>query len=213
MQKVIREISVKTKARGFTRMAVALSIALAWLPLARATAPDTKCPDGKTADGLERAGNSKHCVVIRKFEPAGASARVLVVFLHADNGGSMALPVDSSGTAFNLSQQLKATTIALQRPGYRSELGLSDGTTSAQDDDYTPGNVELLAAALDRLRALNPGKKVLLIGHAGGAAMAALLSSRFPASADAYLLAACPCDVAKWRQWRNASASKVTGWK
>jgi pimeloyl-ACP methyl ester carboxylesterase len=211
MQKVIREISVKTKARGFTRMAVALTIALAWLPLARAAAPDIKCPDGKMADGIERAGSSRYCVVIRKFEPAGASARVLLVFLHGDHGGSVELPVDS-GTAFNLSQQLKATTIAVQRPGYRSHLGMSDGTTSAQDDDYTPGNVEILAAALDRLRTLNPGKKILLIGYSGGAAMAALLAGRFPASADAYLLAACPCDVPQWRQWRNALLGQAAHW-
>ena len=215
IQKIIRHIAAKIKANGFTRVAAALSIALtlmlAWLPLARAAAPDIKCPDGKMADGIERAGSSQYCVVIRKFEPAGASARVLLVFLHGDHGGSVELPVDS-GTAFNLSQQLKATTIALQRPGYRSHFGVSDGTTSAQDDDYTPGNVEILAAALDLLRTLNPGKKILLIGYSGGAAMTALLAGRFPASADAYLLAACPCDVPQWRQWRNTLLGQAAHW-
>jgi len=67
-----------------------------------------------------------------------------------------------------------------------------------------------------RLRVLNSSKKILLIGHSGGAAMTALLASRFPASADAYLLATCPCDVPQWqqwRQWRNASAGKTERWR
>jgi hypothetical protein len=42
--------------------------------------------------------------------------------------------------------------------------------------------------------------------------MAALLASRFPGSADAYLLAGCPCDVPAWRQWRGNSAGKAGAW-
>lgn len=199
------------KVHSVTRMAAALASAVIGLPLACAAAPDIKCPDGRMADGMERAGSSKHCVVIRKFEPTEASDRVLVVFLHGDNRGNVELPADR-GTAFSLSQQLKSTTIALQRPGYHSELGVSDGYASAHDDDYTPGNVDILAAALDRLRTLNPGKKILLVGYSGGSAMTALLAGRFPASADAYLLAGCPCDVPQWRQWRNASTGKTANW-
>lgn len=209
MHKLLRQIVPSIKAHRVIRVAAALAVT--WLPLACAAAPDIKCPDGRMADGMERTGSSKHCVVIRKFEPVEASARVLVVFLHGDSRGSVELPADR-GTAFNLSQQLKTTTIALQRPGYRSDLGVSDGYTSAQDDDYTPGNVDILAAALDRLRMFNPGKKILLLGYSGGSAMTALLASRFPASADAYLLAGCPCDVQQWRQWRNASAGRTGNW-
>ena len=169
------------------------------------------CPDGRVADGIVRAGNGQHCVVVQTFAPAAAQSRVLAVFLHGDSHGLLEMPVDS-GTAFNLSQQLNIPTLALQRPGYRSRLGVSDGVSGAQEDDYTPGNLAILAAALAQLRTLNPGKKMLLIGHAGGAAMAALLASRFPASADAYLLAACPCDVPQWRQWRQTSAGSAASW-
>ena len=169
------------------------------------------CPDGRVADGIVRAGNRQHCVVVQTFAPAAAQSRVLAVFLHGDSHGLLEMPVDS-GTAFNLSRQLNITTLVLQRPGYRSRLGVSDGVSSAQEDDYTPGNLAILAAALAQLRTLNPGKKILLIGHAGGAAMAALLASRFPASADAYLLAACPCDVPQWRQWRQTSVGSAGNW-
>jgi predicted esterase len=156
------------------------------------------------SDGVQRAGSRQHCLVIRRFEPpAGSAARapVLVAFLHGDSGGNVELLADS-GAAFSLAQQLNLSAIALQRPGYRSSLGLSDGL--AGNDDYTAGNVMIVAAALDRLRTL-AGKKIVLVGHAGGAAMAALVASRFPASADAFLLVACPCDVPQWQQWRSAS--------
>jgi pimeloyl-ACP methyl ester carboxylesterase len=179
-----------------------------------AFAQSAKCPDGKPADGIERAGDARHCLVIRTLQLGQTSRitpKVLVVFLHGDNGGRIELRADS-GTAAVLAEKLQAVTIAMQRPGYRSDLGTSDGETGAGDDDYTPQNVDITASALGNLRSLNPGKKILLIGHSGGAAMAALLASRFPGSADAYLLAACPCDVPAWRQWRGSSAGKSGVW-
>jgi pimeloyl-ACP methyl ester carboxylesterase len=187
---------------------------LAGLPWA-ALAQQATCPDGKKADGVERAGDSRHCLVIRTLAPAQASARiapkVLVVFLHGDNGGRTELKADS-GPAALLAEKIQAVTIAMQRPGYRSALGSSDGQSGPGDDDYTPQNVGIVAAALGNLRSLNPGKKILLVGHSGGAAMAALIAGRFPGSADAYLLAACPCDVPAWRQWRGSSAGKASAW-
>lgn len=177
-------------------------------------AQSAKCPDGKPADGIERAGEARHCLVIRTLQPGQTSRitpKVLVIFLHGDNGGRIELRADS-GTAAVLAEKLQAVTIAMQRPGYRSDLGTSDGETGAGDDDYTPQNVDIIASALGNLRSLNPGKKILLIGHSGGAAMAALLASRFPGSADAYLLAACPCDVPAWRQWRGSAAGKSGVW-
>lgn len=195
--------------RGALRAWAVLALMLSGL--AQAAVSPVVCPDGRAADGIVRAGNGQHCVVVQIFAPAAAQSRVLAVFLHGDSHGLVEMPVDS-GTALALSQQLNITTLTLQRPGYRSRLGVLDGAASAQDDDYTPGNLAILAAALAQLRTLNPGKKILLIGHAGGAAMAALLASRFPGSADAYLLAACPCDVPKWRQWRQTSAGSAGSW-
>jgi pimeloyl-ACP methyl ester carboxylesterase len=179
-----------------------------------ASAQPARCPDGKLADGIERAGDTRQCLVIRKVGPSETSRitlKVLVVFLHGDNGGRIELKADS-GTAAMLAEKIQAVTIAMQRPGYRSDFGTSEGQSGPGDDDYTPRNAEIIAAALGNLRSLNPGKKILLIGHSGGAAMAALLASRFPGSADAYLLAACPCDVPAWRQWRSNSAGKTGAW-
>jgi hypothetical protein len=66
---------------------------------------------------------------------------VLVVFLHGDNGGRTELKADS-GTAAMLAEKLQAVTIAVQRPGYRSDLGTSDGQSGPGDDDYTSQNVK-----------------------------------------------------------------------
>lgn len=200
LPKINLSATAALKTHRNLHVAGVLILALFWLTIAQAVVSDIQCADGK----------SQHCVAIRKFEPVttGGNAKVLVVFLQGDIRN---LPAES-GTAFNLSQQLRSSTISLQLASYRSDEGIADatgGNASAHDDDYTPGNVATLASALDRLRALNSGKKILLIGHSGGAAMAALLASRFPASADAYLLAACPCDVPQWRQLRNASTGKT----
>jgi dienelactone hydrolase len=216
LPKIIQPTAAAMKVQRCLQVAGVLALAVFWLPLAQAVVPDIQCPDGsKAAGGIERVGNSSRCVVIRKFEPATTSsnAKVLVVFLTGDSRGSGEPPAER-GTAFNLSQQLKASAIALQLEDDRSDTDISDGTegNASAHDDYTPGNVAILARALDRLRALNRGKKILLIGHSVGAAMTALLASRFPASADAYLLAACPCDVPQWRQWRNASTGKTGRW-
>lgn len=188
------------------------AVALIALGAACHAQDNAKCPDGSPVDGVARAGNSKHCLVIRRYEIAEPqAANVILVYLHGDNGGKTELP-PTSGTSFALAAAVRQTTISVQRPGYRSDLGTSDGQTSAQDDDYTPGNVEIVADALKSLRATYPGKRWLLIGHSGGSAMAALVASRFSESADGYLLAGCPCDVDRWRDWRNSSAGRSGRW-
>ncbi|MEO5659242.1 MAG: prolyl oligopeptidase family serine peptidase [Polaromonas sp.] len=203
LPKNFRPDTAALKTHRHLQVVGALILALFWLTIAQAVVADIQCLDG----------NSQHCVVIHTFEPATArgNAKVLVVFLQGESRGKSDLPADS-GTAFNLSQQLKSSTISLQLANYRSGPGIADatgGNAGVHDDDYTPGNVATLATALDRLRVINSGKKILLIGHSGGAVMAALLASRFPASADAYLLAACPCDVPHWQQSRNAPTGKT----
>ena len=198
--------------RRLTRAAVRLvaTSLLAWPVLSHAAFPEVLCPDLKQAFGLERAGNRPQCLAMRTFEVAGAGPQVLVVFLPADSVGHVKPPADN-GTALQLSQKLGATTVELQRQNFGPMPGRSDPFANARDDDLTPDQVALFHAALVKLRARHPDKKILLIGHASGAAMAALLASRFPGSADAYLLAACPCDVPAWRQWRNIPAHPTAG--
>jgi len=178
---------------------------------AQAVDTGVKCPNGQPADGVLHVGSERHCLVMRLIEPAQAQTQVLAVFMHGDNSGRSELRTDR-GNAFTLADKLRVSTVALLRPGYQSELGRSDGYNLGRDDDYTAGNVEVVATALAQLRQLHPGKKLLLVGHSGGAAMTGLVAARFPQSADAYLLAACPCDVPPWREWRQSSAGRGGFW-
>ncbi|MDP9043633.1 MAG: prolyl oligopeptidase family serine peptidase [Pseudomonadota bacterium] len=186
------------------------SMVLALSGHALAQAPN--CPDGMPADGRSRAGSTAHCVVVRRIEPPTlAIQNVMIVFMHGDNGGKAELST-TEGAAYRLAHAVGVPAVALLRPGYRSEAGTSDGQSSFQDDDYTAGNVEIVADALASLKALHPGVRILLVGHSGGAAMTALVAGRHPDAADGYLLAGCPCDVARWREWRNESAGKSGRW-
>ena len=171
--------------------------------------PAAVCPDGKPVDAVQRVGDHAGCLVVRRIEPARATSPVLVVFLHGDSGARTDLGDDRS-VALALSSRLGAVAYSLQRPGYESPSGHSDGQTSAAGDDYSTENIALVARGLQSLRKLNPGKRILLVGYSGGAATAALLANRHAGSADGYLLAACPCDLASWRQWR-ASAGHGSG--
>jgi len=184
-----------------------LVLLLTGLPLAQAVTAGIQCFDGRAFDGIERTSIGQDCFAIQNFEPAARSSntKVLVVFMQGNSRSNAALAANHTA-AFNLSQQLNASSVAMQRQIYRSGTGEAE---DANGDHYTPGNVALMATALDRLRSLNSGKKLLLIGHSDGAVMAALLASRFPASADAYLLAACPCDLPKRLQSQGALTVKT----
>ncbi len=197
--------------KAFLKAVFAGFIAAAALQAAWAGEPEAQCPNGKPADAVLHVGNAKHCLIMRLHEPANPVPNVLAVFMHGDNSGRIELRANR-GPAYNLSEKLKITTVNLQRPGYLSELGRSDGYNRNQDDDYTPGNVEIIASALAHLRQAHPGKKILLAGHSGGSAMTALLAARFPSSADAYMVVACPCDEGPWRQWRQVSVGRSGYW-
>ncbi len=144
------------------------------------------------------------CLVMHRF---GASApRSLVVWVHGD------LP-DRSPAAYHvpLARQTaerfaehRVMAVALVRPGYPDGAGrTSEGTHLGRSDHHTAAQVDELAGALARLRARFDPRALVLVGHGGGAAMAATLLGRHPRLADAALLLGCPCDLAQWRLGRR----------
>lgn len=175
-------------------------------------AQEETCPDGNKADAVTRAGNKSHCLVVILSTPEKpALDNVLIVYLHGDNQG-VAESARIGGMATNLANTVRVPTISLQRPGYRGALGTSDGEFPIRGDDYTADNVEIIFDALVNIKSASPGKRILLIGHSGGAAMTALMAARHATSADAYLLAACPCDIKPWREWRQQSTGGAGYW-
>lgn len=90
---------------------------------------------------------------------------------------------------------------AILRPGYSDEDGdRSDGELGmALGDNYTPEVVDSVAAAIETLKADYGIDKVVLVGHSGGATIAADVLGRHPEVADGVLLIACGCDPLRWR--------------
>ncbi|MCX8477941.1 MAG: alpha/beta fold hydrolase [Sphingomonas sp.] len=129
----------------------------------------------------------------------------LLVVLHGD------APATNPGYQYDFAQALAARipnsrVVALLRPGYEDpqgnrspgERGLTTG------DNYTPDRLDAVSDSLRRLRARYPRARLVLIGHSGGAAMAADLAGTRPELVDGLLLAACPCSLPEWRQHMKA---------
>lgn len=91
--------------------------------------------------------------------------------------------------------------VAILRPGYEDpdgdrspgERGLTTG------DNYTADRIDAIARAMAAEEARWPGAKHVIVGHSGGAAIAADLLAVRPALIDGALLVSCPCDLAAWR--------------
>ena len=166
------------------------------------------CADGAVADGKTRAGANGTCMVIQAAPPAtGGPTAPLIVVLHGDNGGQM-MGGRYLRLATKLSLDFSSPAFFMLRPGYQGDTGKSDGFAKLEDDDYSRKNIDFLAGALDQLKRESGDRKLILVGHSGGAAMSGVLISLYPQIVDAVVLAGCPCNVQAWRQWRKESAGK-----
>ncbi|MEO8278388.1 MAG: alpha/beta fold hydrolase [Ideonella sp.] len=146
------------------------------------------------------------CLLMRRY--GSAEPEAMVVWLHGD--------VSSGGPAnyhFALAQEaatqlapVKVLSVALVRPGYPDGTGESSSVAllhSGRSDHYTRENLTEVGAAIERLRAHFKPKTVVLVGHSGGAATAAVLLGMKPGLADAAVLVSCPCDLVAWRAGRR----------
>lgn len=89
------------------------------------------------------------------------------------------------------------------RPGYSDPSGeRSSGVLGNWvGDNYTKEVVDAVAQAIVQLRNESSGIAVILVGHSGGAAIAADVIGRHPGLAQGALLVSCPCDVPAWRTY------------
>ena len=159
-----------------------------------------------------RVQAGKLCLVARVInQPSGPEQR-LAIIVHGDGGGFVtASYLDRLlAVAARISQSAPDDgVVVLQRPGYRSPLGTSEGHARMEDDDYTAENVQHLAAAVRTLRSTWKSSRVVWVGHSGGAALGALVLGREAGVADAAVLAGCPCgSIREWRTHRNASRGR-----
>lgn len=185
--------------QSIRRIAAAASLVF---PLAGASvALAAPCP---APDNATRVSGAGECLVIRTFgSPPGRGQPVLAVVIHGD--------VSAGGPAtyhFRLAEQIAAAgtvAVGLVRPGYDDGAGAqSSGSNYNRIDSYTPQNVDAVAEAVRALRAHHRARRVVLIGHSGGAAISGVILGKHPGVADAAVLVACPCHVPNWRSGRRA---------
>ncbi|MVN77569.1 prolyl oligopeptidase family serine peptidase [Hymenobacter sp. HMF4947] len=135
------------------------------------------------------------------FSAQRTNRPVLVVVLHGD------APFNQPSYQYMLAQRVAqavpdVVAVGLLRPGYTDPAGHhSPGRRgTATGDNYRPREVDAIAATVQALRRGYHARRVVLAGHSGGATLTGDLLGRYPALADAALLAACPCDVPAFRQ-------------
>lgn len=159
------------------------------------------------ADGWVQGGPYHLVTEVYKSQRIGPRP-ILVVVLHGD------APFNKPGYQYVFAKKVAETNrnviaVGLLRPGYTDPRGrTSDGERGeAVGDNWNATNTDAVADAIGRLAKRWRAGRVIVVGHSGGAAIAANVLGRHPEIVDAALLAACPCNVREWRE----SMYRLTG--
>jgi len=160
----------------------------------------------ESEDFQVRVSGVSQCLVMRRF--GVDDPEVLLLWIHGD--------VSSGGPAdYHFARASQAAgvlpgrilSVALVRPGYSDGSGNESSvalTQAGRSDHYTRENIAEVGAAIERLRARFKPRRVVVVGHSGGAATTAVLLGMKPGLIDGAVLVACPCDIAAWRSGRRA---------
>jgi alpha-beta hydrolase superfamily lysophospholipase len=91
--------------------------------------------------------------------------------------------------------------IGILRPGYEDKDGdVSPGVRGlTTGDNYTPDRVAAIASSIAAIERHYPRARRIIVGHSGGAAIAADLAALRPDLVDGILLVSCPCNLPTWR--------------
>lgn len=140
-------------------------------------------------------------VKTKLYQGAQLSAHpVLVIVVHGDS------PDEPPTYQYQFAQRAAAAlpdavVAAVLRPGYEDGEDASDGMRGITNgDNWAPEIVNAVATVLSELKDRFHPRHVILVGHSGGAAIAADLLAQRGVSVDGALLVSCPCDVAQWRK-------------
>ena len=164
------------------------------------TAAHAECPVGARMSDWVFGGGLCQAVATFGAETAGASP-LLIVVVHGDisDGGRATYHVAFAKTL----ARPGTIVVALTRPGYTDDRGrTSEGNTYRRRDNYTRDNIAAVGGAIAALRAHYRPRRVIYMGHSGGAAIGGVLIAR-PKLIDAAVLVSCPCDIARWLHQRR----------
>jgi predicted esterase len=151
-----------------------------------------------------KVSGASECLLMRRY--GSTKPTTMVVWLHGNitAGG----PANSH---FRIAEKVAADfaaenvlAVALVRPGYPDGTGeSSSGNSYGRADNWPRAIVAEVGTAIERLRQKYRPEQVIIVGHSGGAAIAAVLLGMKPNLADAAVLVACPCDIVAWRMGRS----------
>ena len=143
-------------------------------------------------------------------ETAGPSP-ALVVVVHGDisDGGDATYHIAFARTL----ARPGAIVVALTRPGYADDRGrTSEGHTYGRQDNYTRDNIAAVGGAIAAVKSHYQPRRVIYLGHSGGAAIGGVLIGKSRGLIDAAVLVSCPCDIPRWLRerrkpaWRNSES-------
>jgi predicted alpha/beta hydrolase family esterase len=132
---------------------------------------------------------------------APAASAPLIVVLHGD--APFINPRYQYAVATDLANAVPGKrVVALMRPGYADAYGArSDGDRGfALGENYTLDVTNDIADAIQSLKQQWGAPSVILVGHSGGAAVAANIAALTPGLVRHVVLVACPCDVPAFRR-------------
>ena len=146
----------------------------------------------------------------------GSGNKALVVVLHGDVSKGGAADYHYKVAQKIASQNKGTTVLAMLRPGYYdSQKRKSAGSNNGRSDHYTAKNNQLVAATIQKMAKQVGTRKIVGLGHSGGAAQLGVIAGAYPNLLDSVILVSCPCDIPKWRSirgksaWRNSQSSQA----
>jgi predicted esterase len=155
----------------------------------------------RRAEGGEIVGREFGFLVDKQPFWRSVAKRPLIVVLHGD------APFHNPGYQYAFASMLEKAAPgvvidALLRPGYSDPYGLkSDGDRGfATGENYTAEVISDIAKSIDRTTNNYTFSSVFLVGHSGGAAIAASVAALNPGLVDHLYLVGCPCDVPAFRK-------------
>lgn len=151
-----------------------------------------------------RVSGASECLIMQRYgatEPA-----TMIVWLHGNvtSGGPANSHFQIAAQAATDLAAENVLAVALVRPGYPDGTGAySSGSDNRRSDNWQRATIADIGTVIERLRLHFKPRKVVLVGHSGGAAIAAVLMGMKPQLAQAALLVSCPCDMIAWRVGRR----------
>ncbi|ESP90934.1 alpha/beta hydrolase family protein [Pseudoalteromonas luteoviolacea] len=142
------------------------------------------------------------CTVVETYKSTKLTASpTLAIVLHGDS------PFWNPSVQYRVAQYLaekqeNVISIGMLRPGYTDDFNKkSDGERGETvGDNYDDQRVSQVGKSIRALKKHYSAKKVVVIGHSGGAAITAKLSGDFPDLVNHAVVISCPCNINAWRK-------------